>query len=190
MSESKLDIFKRLEQEFTDIQLPEMPADPLQGILLSSVDPLDGALKLQQYVDTLTDEETEHVVRKATNALRFKHSNEYTDPSKHLEVLVTTFTVFPEQNPDRRIRKDNMTRKSMRGYNFIRGRFNNIASLRIVSDEEQRIRYVPAIVMQCPVLLDDSGNPSVETELPDYAMFAIASVHDGHYSFTELELDF
>lgn len=189
MSESNIDILKQLEQELVDINLPEMPPDPLQEILLSSIDPLDGALKLQQYVDTLTDEETEHVVRNATNALRFKHTNEYTDPSKQLEVLVTSFTIFPEQNHERRIRKDNMTRTSLKGYNFIQGTFNNIASLRIVNDEEKRVRYVPVIVMHCPILLDDSGKPSSEISLPDYAMFAISSVYNSTYSFTDRELD-
>lgn len=189
MSESETDIFKRLEKEFFDVQLPEMPADPMQEILLGSVDPLDGAMKLQEYIDTLTDEETERVVRLGTNALRTKHYGEYSYPDKSLEVLVTHSMAFPEQDPARRVRQNNMSRMYLTGYNFVRGTFNNIVSLRTINDEEQRVRYVPAIIMQCPVILDEFGNPSDKIALPDYLLFSIGSVYNGKYAFTSVEYE-
>lgn len=188
MSESEQDIFKRLEQEFLGAVLPEMPPDPVQEILLKSTNPFDGAKKLYEYAETLSDEETERVVRKGTDALRAKHYLEFSDPAKSLEVLVTNCYAYPEENPALRVR-NTTKRLHLTGYTFVRGTFGNIVSLKTIDDEGERIRYTPAIIMRNPVVLDEFSRPSAEVSLPDYLFFSISAVYNDKYAFTEGELD-
>lgn len=188
MSESIQDPFKYFEKQFHDTELPIMPADPLIEVLLSTKDPLDGAIKLQEYADTLPDEATEAVMRNGTNALRTKHYAEYSF-KKILEVLITNGISYPDEKPEHRLRPDINAHLLIHEPSFIRGEFNNVMSAKGVSQETGHIRFIPAIIMQRPILLDSFSQPDENVRMPDYLMFPITSLLDNKYAFIDIDTD-
>ncbi|MCA9334937.1 hypothetical protein KC953_02225 [Candidatus Saccharibacteria bacterium] len=173
MSFDNLDHFKKWELDMKDVQLPELPKDPLDTIVENSTDPIDCAGAINKYLLTNSDEAQSVLIRRGLTKLSYKHYGEYL--SKNIAVLADTAFGIPE--PDEKLRKRNILEAShFHGSIFAMGKLATFLGIQLINNDTGDRQTLLSLRISEPHILSDDGDIKKDIELPDYLVFPLSSV--------------
>ena len=173
MSTENTDHFMLWEDDFSGIDLPKNPNDPLDGIIKLSTDPIACAKELQSYVLENPVEAHSLLIRRGLAKLAYKHYGPY--HGKQVAVAADIAFGIPEANASRR--KRNVLHASQyQGQVFAIGKLATFEAARYRIEESGDERALISLRISEPHLVNNVGEINTEHELPDYMLFPIPSV--------------
>ena len=173
MSTENIDHFKKWESDLADIDMPEMPKDPIDEIVEMSVDPIQCAININSLIDKNSEEARSLLVRRGISKIGYKHYGAFLNS----QVAVMASNAFGLPETDDRLRKRDVHEASQyEGHIFAMGRLATFLAIRYTNVEAGVDQTALSLRITEPYLLSDDGEVNETIALPDYLVFPVSSV--------------
>lgn len=163
------------ESELSDLDLPEIPKDPLDDIVERSMNPIDCAIGIHNYASVSSEEAQSLLIRRGISKLSYR----YYGPYLGKKTYIATDGAFGIPETNQLLRKREITRASQYvGEVLAMGKLATFLTAQYKNETTGESRTCISLRLLEPYLLNNDGNVNTERELPDYLMVPIADLLD------------